>query len=107
MASKVEWVLKQGTFEKKRFGHNQPGLDLTRVIHDTLKDDGALVTNDCCKYYSGITKVEFATVGTPTDGETAAIPTGAIVIEYTSDGSGYYLYLKTPDGSLLKILSNA
>lgn len=51
--AKKRFVIKMGSFEPKRGGKKQPGLDLSRTIEDTLVDDGlATRTSDCCFLFS-------------------------------------------------------
>lgn len=101
MAKKVEWVLKQGTFEKKRFGSNQPGLDLTRVIHDTLKDDSILVTDDCCKYWPSIPPLTVVDVDAPTESEMTNVP--LLGLFRATDGTDTAIHIKLTASTTLEI----
>lgn len=92
MASKVEWVIKPGNVEKKKLGHRQPGLDLTRAVFDILKDDGMVVTNDCCVYWPTFPQVTVASANSPTEEEMVDIPILGIFI--ATDGETNLPHLK-------------
>lgn len=92
MASKVEWVIKPGNVEKKKLGHRQPGLDLTRAVFDILKDDGMVVTNDCCTYWPTFPQVTVASVSSPTEEEMVDIPIFGLFL--ATDGTDTYPRLK-------------
>lgn len=92
MASKVEWVIKPGNVEKKKLGHRQPGLDLTRAVFDILKDDGMVVTNDCCTYWPTFPQITVADAGAPTEEEMVDIPIFGLFL--TTDGTDTHPRLK-------------
>lgn len=92
MASKVEWVIKPGNVEKKKLGHRQPGLDLTRAVFDILKDDGMVVTDDCCNYWPTFPQLTVADHDVPTEDEMVDIPLKGLFV--ATDGTDYALHFK-------------
>lgn len=95
MAQKVEWVIKPGNVERKQLGKKQPGVDLTRVVFDTLKNSSLVVTSDCCSYYPTFPVLIVADRTSPTSTEMKDIPVGGIFIakESTTDET-WILWIK-------------
>lgn len=85
--AKKKFVIKMGSYEPKRRGTHQPGLDLSRTIEDTLVDDGlATRTSDCCELFAS-----FPARANSTD---TAIPNNSMF------SVGTTLYWKNSDGNL-------
>jgi len=104
---KVEWVIKPGNVERKRRGVKQPGLDLTRAVFDILKDDGMVVTNDCCTYYPAFPVLIVADHTAPTALEMTDVPIGGVFIAKESATSEvWYLWMKFNATTAFDIANN-
>ena len=104
---KVEWVVKPGNVERKRRGVKQPGLDLTRAVFDILKDDGMVVTNDCCTYYPTFPVLIVADHTAPTALEMTDVPIGGVFIaKESATGTDWTVWMKDAADTAFDIGSN-
>lgn len=101
MAKKIEWVIKQGNFEKKRFGAKQPGLDITRVVGDILKDKSLAVTNDCCTYYPTVPALTVVDHDAPTETEMEDVPLWGIF--RATDGTDSAIHIKIASDTTISL----
>lgn len=92
---KVEWVIKRDSIERK-LRKEQPGLDLSRAILDSLTLNGFAVSKKtstgCCVFYPSAPVVTAADHDAPTAVEMADVPLLGEFI--ATDGTDYAKHLK-------------
>lgn len=89
--AKKRFVIKMGSYEPKRGGKKQPGLDLSRTIEDTLVDDELATRSDnCCYIFTSFPDIQNMGIST----NSSAIPNGSIFRQ------GDTLWYKGSDGTL-------